>query len=413
MLDSRINLLKLMKPIKWRNTINFNNGLNEDIQKTLLLAAPEAIRIAKPISPYFRRDTDIKSLKAIHTFIRKNLGYRKDPKGLQQIKMPNRFILESGDCKSNALFIYAIAKNLGIPIEFKFTNYHTYQGAKPSHVYNVAYLQNLNNFVFIDGTSAKFNIERKPNFSKVSKTMKIQTLSDNISGKTANKKAQKKAAKAPATTSRKAKARKTVGNVKKQIKKVTKKAVSVGKKTGFVAMRSAFLALLAVNARGLATNTKIALEKNPQKVENLWVKTFGGSLSSLRQVVIKGAKKKALLGLKKKPDTIAEITAASIGAAIATASPIILKISQLFKQSGVDGKMVIDLVKKAAAAVKGKEASQQAPDQKEKDSTDIEPDNDKGTMDKIKSIPTAAKLLAGAAILYGGYKYMQPSSKRK
>ena len=96
MIDERIKLLKLMDPIKWDNTLNYQFGNNDNIQTTLIKAIPEAVRIAKPIAPYFKGSTDIESLANIHKFIRSHLVYRRDPKGDQLIKMPNRFILESG-----------------------------------------------------------------------------------------------------------------------------------------------------------------------------------------------------------------------------------------------------------------------------------------------------------------------------
>jgi hypothetical protein len=87
-------------------------------------------------------------------------------------------------------------------------------------------------------------------------------------------------------------------NLKKITKKISLKNIVKGvKKIGLVVPRKAFLSLVFLNVRGLAKR----LSKLPEaKLEKLWVKTFGGKLSSIKKAIAKGKNKKALFGASKK-----------------------------------------------------------------------------------------------------------------
>lgn len=354
MIDIRKKLIDQMIPINYENTIVKKIGTNSDIQKILLDQCNRAVEIAAPIAKYFKGKNDLESLKKIHSFIRKNLGYRRDPKKKQQIKLPNRFLLESGDCKSNSLFIYAICKNLGIPVDFKFANYSKLNGKIPSHVYNIAFNRNNSKFVCIDGTSSKFNFEKKPNYSKLANLMQIETLSDNIdftiSGKKAaarkEKRAEKKAAGKTKPQVIKKAIKKVAAKTGQNISKVKKAAVKVTKKAGQkvatavgATPRTAFLALVALNVRGIANKLQAA---NQAELKAKWNK-LGGNFTSLTNTIKKGSAKKPLLGIRNDIGSVA----ATVGATVTAAAPVLLALEKFI------GK--IDQVQDSATVKKGKQ----------------------------------------------------------
>ena len=338
--DIKKLLLAKLPPIQWNNKTIFEDGSNADIQRTLIATTAQAVKMAKPIAPYFKGANDLESLQKIHSFIRSNLGYRRDVKGAQQIKLPNRFINESGDCKSNALFIYSIAKNLGIPIDFRFANYKSWQGKIPSHVYNIAFDRKSNKFVFVDGTSSKFGKEfKKPFYYKDAGLMKIQTLSDNletIEGKRLNalKKGLKKAGRNVSKSTKQA--GKFISKKATQAAKATGKGlkqaggfVADKAKAGLLAVpRAAFLGLVSLNVRGYATALSSQIKANREsKIKSLW-KQMGGEWPALRRAINDGSKKKRIL------ENIAEpVTISTIAATIATASPVIAKLSSVLDKA--------------------------------------------------------------------------------
>lgn len=315
--DIKLLLIKRMTPILWNNNTIAEIGTNSQIQQTLLNQAEIAVKQAAPIAKFFKGANDRQSLLKIHTFIRQNLGYRRDPKGLQQIKLPNRFIIESGDCKSNALFVYAIAKNLGIPIDFRFTNYKKIQGQIPSHVYNIAYDRQNKKYIFIDGTSKFFGIEKKkPNFVKNGGLMKIQTLSDNMQGIEGKGKLKAKVKKATA------KVQQAKTKVKTAIKKAAAKVKEAKplRKATLAAPRTAFLAVTRLNFRGIATKLKNKL--TDKGLQDKW-KSLGGDTKALNAAVNAGANKKPLLGIREEIGSLAVA-----GTTATAAAPIIASLSK-------------------------------------------------------------------------------------
>jgi len=218
------NIIEIVGAPSFENNTIFKDGTNSDVIKTLLASVPKGtIQVAK-IANNFKGKTDIETLKNIHTFIRKNLKYKKDLPGYQQIKYPNRYLIESGDCKSKALFIASLLNNLGFNHGFVFANYNILKGNTPSHVYNYAILKNGQK-VYIDGTYKSFNRQPTPNYKK---EMIIQTLSQDMAGIYAPK--------------------------KKPLKTAFKKVLKGAKTVGIAPARGAFLAIVALNVRDYAKN---------------------------------------------------------------------------------------------------------------------------------------------------------------
>ena len=132
----------------------------------------------------------------------------------------------------------------------------------------------------------------------------------------------------------------------RKIKSLTPKKIFQGVKTiGLIAPRKAFLALVALNVRGLA----IRLSKlSDDKLKKLWVTKFAGKFDVLKKAIKNGVKRKPLFGASKKIKSINGVDDvmvvesingigdfASVAAFIATAAPILLEFTNMFKKDGI------------------------------------------------------------------------------
>lgn len=378
--DPKKILLAKLPPVNYQNTVIYDNGNNEDIQEAIKRATPKAVKQAQNIASYFDKSGLLKSGAYLHAFIRQNLSYRKDPTGYQQIKLPNRYLVESGDCKSKSLFCFAILTNLGYKCRYKLTNYDISKGLVPSHIY-VEAKDNKGNVIYIDGTYKHFNKELKPNYYQY---MTIQELSDDLSEEIEGLKltnVQRRRLMRLKPQSRKnvirkarikqqqpisgPKLKKLVSKAKGAVKvgttvaKVAKKVVATGVKVGAAAPRAAFLGLVALNFRGFATNLNAS---KGDKLKKAWSQ-IGGDYNALLKAISSGAKKKALL--KEDLDGISEPV--TVAATVASATPIIVKLTQFLgkvSQSGAGKAVTKVLQSKSVQAVK--KTLQQNPELKKK-----------------------------------------------
>lgn len=119
-----------------------------------------------------------------------------------------------------------------------------------------------------------------------------------------------------------------------------KKLFNVWKSTSLAALRGPFLFLVKFNVHNLAKHLLKAFEEHPAKVEKFWTQ-FGGKTSSLKKVIVSGAKKKRLLGpaddygMIYGPDFIGACSSMGFApaAALAAATPILVAVANLFKGS--------------------------------------------------------------------------------
>ncbi|MEY5041515.1 MAG: hypothetical protein RLZZ414_1063 [Bacteroidota bacterium] len=121
------------------------------------------------------------------------------------------------------------------------------------------------------------------------------------------------------------------GKLKSAFKKATSKAKNLAKKAfqGYktvigAAPRNAFLLLVRLNVFGIATKLNQLVALKGWDAVKFW-KQIGGNRSNLEAAAKAGAKKKRIFG----------IGSASIATAIATATPIIIKLNALLKQYGI------------------------------------------------------------------------------
>ena len=267
---------------------------NSDIIQTMIKQHPKAVVQAKNYARLFDRGNAEKTAQALHGFCRLYFDYEKDPEGEQNIATPAVIIRrKNNDCKANSIFICSALHALGYECGYKFASYK-HNDKTPSHVYCVTY-DYKGNEIPVDGTANQFNWEKPYFYSKIY-PMKVQSISDNISGINANASKRKvndtltESIKAY-TIDKKAKKDKKTNFLKRT--KGQKAATTVAKVANYLPLmagRGAFLAILALNVNGLATKLNSVLNKMPKdknaivawtnnrkKILDLWRKLGGFS----------------------------------------------------------------------------------------------------------------------------------------
>lgn len=152
---SRQELYKYISKYPDNRIINYRDGNNIDLQKTIVKNVDKYIFQVKPFAELFRGSNDYETAKNIWEYCRTEQKYIKDG-DTQKIKSPSGFIKYNGDCKSFALFISCLFAALDIPQTIEFAAYKS-DAVKPSHVYNRFYYKG--NWFPVDGTYNFFGQE--------------------------------------------------------------------------------------------------------------------------------------------------------------------------------------------------------------------------------------------------------------
>ena len=354
---------------------------------------------AKPVSKKFSTGYIVTDAKNIYDFIKNNISYVAEPEKFQTTRSFSRIIHDKfGDCKHSALLASAIGWNLGYNVIFRFVSYD--KGDAYGHVYTLIENPTTGKRVVIDPLQpfnqekyfyknvdykAKNNLTFHPMLSRLTGlqpnvptnsrvtynnrayvhpdetrvvvgAMEI-IMSPSISGPEADtldglcglgkrSKEQRKEHREQSKTARKEThaAKKEVRHEKRAAKKdvrAQKKEARGGsrvKKISLSPVRGAFSSLLLVNARGLATRLSQAITINEPEVKKFAAK-LGYKYDNLKSQILKGGKKKPLLGSKIHGvvhdfDGIGLIVSA---AAFTAAAPAILLSLELFKMLGIGG----------------------------------------------------------------------------
>lgn len=356
--------MRLNIPYNNKTIVNHIDGFNSDIITVIHSNVPAAKSQMRDIArSYFNTGSELTTCRKIWDFLKKEIKYKKDPDGYQNIKLPGRFVAEAtGDCKSYSLFTASILENLNIPYSFRYTSYSS--NPTPQHVYIVT-----NSGIIVDAVWNKFNNEKKYTYKK-DYPMKIQTLSgigcsdcqSNNIGSLNNsvligdigflKKAAKKvqsavkntgvvkkaaqlqtAAKNTAVVKKAAQlqtAAKNTGIIKKAAQLQSQIKAGGVKSVALAAPRRAFRTLVAINFRGWATS----LSSNKDKALQLWNKA-GGTNSELLKSIEAGKKRKPLFAKDNDKisglDEIGDLTLTTVGSTLAIAAPIIAMFTGLLK----------------------------------------------------------------------------------
>lgn len=315
---------------KYKDVVEHADALNRDIIATIHKNVPEAIKQAQVTAPLFKGDTKTDTALNIWNFLKQKINYKKDSNFDQYVRLPSRFVNDAqGDCKSYALFTYAILKALGDKdARIRYASYSSIP--IPTHVYCVTRDENGKE-VIIDGVWKEFDSEKKYKFKK-DYNMRVHTLSgvdEETIGKFGDglKNLGKKIVTAEKKVAKSVK--KVATNVKGAIKDVAK-AVKTGgvKGIALAPLRGAFLALVALNFRNFAKRLQLAIDRNPNEVKAFWSK-WGGDFDQLKFTVKENSKKPAVFG-SPKISGIGEPVSATT--AIVAAAPIVVAVVELFKK---------------------------------------------------------------------------------
>lgn len=323
-----------------------NNGSNKDIVSFMKQLLPLSVLQAKAFAHKFRASTVQNTCHNVYKWLKNNIVYKEDGY-IQEPKLPGVLWRDwpKADCKSYALFSYAVLECLGLQPKLKFIGQSSSRAF--DHVYTVC-----NGYV-IDPCLPNFNQEA--NF-KISKLMRVQA----IAGVTVEKlNYNDRGYQWPIPDPRdyyagvgKVSLKEMFNKVKEAAKDVATKAKEIGKDVAFAAPRNAFLVLVKLNGLGLATKLDKAQAKSAAsdaKMIKIW-KKFGGDPKALKDAIGKGKKKKPI-GAKK--DKISGLDVDGIGvepvtttvvASITAAMPIILAVTALFKELGVPDVKLTDPV---------------------------------------------------------------------
>jgi len=133
-------------------------------------------------------------------------------------------------------------------------------------------------------------------------------------------KAQKKAVAVKKIAVKKAKVKEKKKVILAKIKKAGKVVVKYNPL--IATARNSFLVLVSLNVFNLAKRLNIMLVKNPKKLLDFW-KGLSGNFSALQQAINKGKNKKAIVG------------AVAVASAIATATPILVKVMKFLEENGI------------------------------------------------------------------------------
>jgi len=164
-------------------------------------------------------------------------------------------------------------------------------------------------------------------------------------------KAQKKAAAVKKVAVKKAKVQAKKKVILAKIKKVGKVAIKYNPLVATA--RNAFLALVNLNVFNLAKRLNVMLVKNPKKLMNFWT-GLSGKFSSLQSAVNNGKNKKAIIG------------AVAVATTVATATPILVKVTKFLAENGI-GPEEIKAIKKAVLPVIAKAVDKKITKEAEKE----------------------------------------------
>lgn len=403
----RTEAISYLPPTLFTSELNYPDGGNSDIIQVLHKNITRAVSQTRDIAKKFKGATDLDTSRNIWNFLKKEIRYKKDRYGRQDIKLPSRFVSDgSGDCKSYSLFTAGILYNLGIPFSIRYTSYSA--DPTPQHVYVV-----LDSGIIIDGVWTRFN-DQKPYTFKKDFTMKIQTLagigclncrSNALAGPTVMigdigkislKKAVKSVKKAVTKTASKVQTAAKKTAVVKAASKIQTKAKNTGivktaaklqsqikaggvKSVALAAPRRAWRTLVSLNFRGWATK----LASNISRSKEIWAKA-GGNWPELEKSINTGKGKKALFGSKNQQvqqniDGIGSV-AVTVGSLLALAAPLIALFKSITgdeggaqdvpgadaADNGGSGNVltdVLDKVKDVVNVVTGKEKTDASPGQ--------------------------------------------------
>lgn len=357
---------KRLAPSKNLNQLSVANQSTNDIINQVLSQHINNAKEAKKICDLFDGGNLYESSKNIWNFLKYEVPYKVEPSDKQTTKTLSRMLYDAlngggNDCKHYAGFTGAVLDALGYTDwNYRFAGYSKYISV-PTHVYCVA---NDGDIIYIDAVINGFDLE-KPFVLKIDKKINKKNMSlyklsgidnDQIGGfgdwlgEKFNdaKKAVNQAADWAGDKAREA--AKAAAKVAEEIAKKAKEALLT---SSLMIPRNAFLLLLRFNVHGWATGLK---NKTFDQL-SWWANDWGGNRTDLMDAIKAGAKNSRILGFDHDdiiyPSMIGGIgEPVTIASALATATPIIIKITNILDEAQKVADKANNLQQKATSIVK-------------------------------------------------------------
>lgn len=333
----RKKILQILPPPVYRSKLISGWQNTNDIISAIRNQHAENAIEADKIKHLFCGSNERETAKNIFNFLKNEIEYRIEPASKQTTKTISRFVADGyGDCKHFALFANTILERCGFRPLYRFAGYRNKTDLQ--HVYS--YLPQSN--TVLDAVLPSFDTEKNPIVKKDVKMSlyKLSGVENEVNGISFSKiknNLQKASAKASAT----------VKKVVKDIPQAAKKLAQGAKTISLAAPRTAFTGLVALNIRGLATDLKKLTDKKGTMDGLKFWYDFGGDRNALQKVINSGSSKKRIFGVNEENAAFDEIYRGYSGdgvyigevvtasAAIATATPILLKVVDVLKAAGV------------------------------------------------------------------------------
>jgi hypothetical protein len=340
-------VIKLLPVPKYSDQLSVKNQSTKDIINQVMQQHLQNKSDAKKIA-YLFDGGDIKNTSQnIWNFLKQYVPYHVEPSDKQTTKTLSRMLYDAkknigSDRKHYSGFTASILDALGYKNWcFRFAGYSKYISV-PTHVYVVC--NDSGNMVFVDAVLSYFDVE-KPYVLKVDKKIKKDMSLYKLSG-------VDEIGQDPNDVA-------MVGGLGKWLKKTVQKGFDVINKnvpvlkkiadvTGDVARkvkesaftvglaipRNAFLLLIKFNVKGWATGLR-----NSTFDDLVWWRDyFGGNRTELMEAIKKGAKNKRIFGFADNdildPKAVGMIgEPVTIASALATASPIMIKVTSFLEKA--------------------------------------------------------------------------------
>jgi len=370
---------KRLSPAKNLNTLTIASQSTNDIINQVLSQHKQNAIEAKKICDLFDGGNLYETCKNIWNFLKYEVPYKVEPSEKQTTKTLSRMLHDAmtgkgNDCKHYSGFTGAVLDACGYTDwNYRFAGYSKYINV-PTHVYCVA---NDGDVIYIDAVINGFDLE-KPYKLKVDKKInskmslyKLSGLNDNdpyvgswLSDRfNAAKKAVNRAADFVGDKARQA---------AQFAKETALKAKALLLTSSLAIPRNAFLLLLRFNVRGWATGLK---DKTFDQL-SWWVNDWGGDRGQLMRVIKEGSKNARILGIDDNevlyPSMVGSIgEPVTIASAIATATPIIVKIQSILDNA----QKVADKVNKVTEKTKSIAETVDQGKKAFKAATGIDPEN--------------------------------------
>lgn len=396
-------LLQKLQPLQNARRVIVHNQAVGDIMQGILRTHTQYEKEYDRIADQFKGRNGIEVAKKVFDYLKANTHYRIEKDNAQTLRSPAAILALGAnpriglDCKSYALFIAGVLsawQRRGMKINwcYRFASYKIVDKL-PHHVF-VVIGPGTDNEVFVDPVLPTFNYRKSYTYKIDRKPMSLIAISGigRVKRTAAEKKQRREQLKK---------------KIKADIKKKGKLLVKFNPATATA--RNAFLLLVKLNIFNLGRKLYQAQTKDAGKLKSWWEK-LGGNYRTLAINIGLGAKKQPQFGF---------VVAAGTTAAIASATPLILKVKEFLKSMGIStddikkigGKLIQKTIEKKLDAKADELASQEEGetpiDQDAADDMDIPKEaeqaltsetNEESSGDEIAGFPTNTLLIGGAAL---------------